>query len=196
MLFLSNNLRFEEARILRDRITKIQQLNPISSVDFARLEDLDVFALVCEEKRAALVKLFMRSGKIVSSATQIIKSEIGFEESAIYKQAVLNYYSKDLPLKPKQILIPFDLGEIAKELENFLRQNLGKKIPLYYPKSGEKKRLCELALQMVKRFCVCKKTRRRKCSARLKNSFAYKMFLSVLKFLTLHIIQVRNALGR
>lgn len=171
MLFLSNNLRFEEARILRDRITKIQQLNPISSVDFARLEDLDVFALVCEEKRAALVKLFMRSGKIVSSATQIIKSEIGFEESAIYKQAVLNYYSKDLPLKPKQILIPFDLGEITKELENFLRQNLGKKIPLYYPKSGEKKRLCELALQNGKEILRLQKDEEEEVLGEIKKLF-------------------------
>lgn len=147
MFFLSQNLRFEEAGILRDKITKIKQLSTISSVDFARLEDLDVFALLCEAKQAVLVKLFMRKGKIISSATQVIKSEMGFDENEIYKQAVLNYYSKDLPLKPKQILIPFDLGESAKELENFLQQKFHKKIPLHNPKSGEKKRLCELALQ-------------------------------------------------
>lgn len=147
MLFLAENLRFEEAGILRDKIAKIQQLHTISSVDFARLEDLDVFALVCEGKSAVLVKFFMRRGKIVSSATQMIKSEMGFDESEIYKQALINYYDNDLPLKPKQILIPFDLGETARELENFLQQKFHKKIPLHNPKSGEKKRLCELAIQ-------------------------------------------------
>ncbi|WP_297813322.1 excinuclease ABC subunit UvrC [uncultured Helicobacter sp.] len=147
MLLLAQNLRFEEAGVLRDRITKIQQLSTISSVDFARLEDLDVFALVCGEKQAVLVKLFMRKGKIISNATQVIRSEIGFDENEIYKQAVLNYYKNDLPLIPKQILIPFDLGETSRELENFLKQKFHKKILLHYPKSGEKKRLCELALQ-------------------------------------------------
>lgn len=171
MFFLSQNLRFEEAGILRDKITKIKQLSTISSVDFARLEDLDVFALLCEAKQAVLVKLFMRKGKIISSATQIIKSEMGFDENEIYKQAVLNYYSKDLPLKPKQILIPFDLGESAKELENFLQQKFQKKIPLHNPKSGEKKRLCELALQNGKEILRLQKNEEEQISLEIQKLF-------------------------
>lgn len=171
MFFLSQNLRFEEAGILRDKITKIKQLSTISSVDFARLEDLDVFALLCEAKQAVLVKLFMRKGKIISSATQIIKSEMGFDENEIYKQAVLNYYSKDLPLKPKQILIPFDLGESAKELENFLQQKFQKKISLHNPKSGEKKRLCELALQNGKEILRLQKNEEEQISLEIQKLF-------------------------
>lgn len=147
MLKLSDNLRFEEAGILRDRITKIKSLNPISSVDFASLIDLDVFALAHEEKRATLVKFFMRNGRIISSATQNIKSEFGFDIPSIYKQAIINHYSNTLPLIPKQILIPFDLGEISKELEFFLFEKLGKKVSIHFPKNGDKKRLCELAIQ-------------------------------------------------
>lgn len=171
MLFLAENLRFEEAGILRDRITKIKQLSTMSSVDFARLEDLDVFALVCEEKSAALVKLFMRNGKIASSATQTIKSGIGFDKCEIYKQAILNYYNNDLPLKPKQILIPFDLGEVAEELENFLQQKFHKKIPLHYPKGGEKKRLCELAIQNGKEVLRLQKNDEEEVLESLKSLF-------------------------
>ncbi len=36
MQFLSENLRFEEAMVLRDRIAKIKQISPLSGVDFAR----------------------------------------------------------------------------------------------------------------------------------------------------------------
>ena len=147
MLQLSQNLRFEEAGILRDRIIKIKNLSPLSSVDFANLVDLDVFALVCEETRAVLVKFFMRNGKIISSTTQNLKNELGFDALSIYKQAIINHYSNTLPLIPKQILIPFDLGENTQELESFLQQKIGKKIQIHFPKSGEKKRLCELAIQ-------------------------------------------------
>ncbi|MCI5968709.1 excinuclease ABC subunit UvrC [Helicobacter sp.] len=147
MLQLSQNLRFEEAKILRDRIAKIKNLSPLSSVDFADLVDLDVFALVCEEKRAVLVKFFMRNGKIISSATQNIKSELGFDSLSIYKQALINHYSNALPLVPKQLLIPFDLGENTRELESFLQNKTGKKITIHFPKNGDKKRLCELAIQ-------------------------------------------------
>ncbi|MBD5164716.1 excinuclease ABC subunit UvrC [Helicobacter sp.] len=171
MLFLAENLRFEEAGALRDKIAKIQQLHTISSVDFARLEDLDVFALVCEGKSAVLVKFFMRKGRIVSSATQMIKSEMGFDESEIYKQALINYYDSDLPLKPKQILIPFDLGEIARELENFLQQKFHKKIPLHNPKSGEKRRLCELAIQNGKEVLRLQKNDEEEVLEALKSLF-------------------------
>lgn len=147
MEFLSENLRFEEAMVLRDRISKIKQINPLSSVDFARVEDLDIFALESEGNRGVLVKFFVREGRVVSSATNVIKSqyEINFEE--VYTQSLINYYSKTLPIKPKQVLIPYDFGEKREELEAFLAKQLGKKIPIHFPKSGDKKKLCDLALQ-------------------------------------------------
>ncbi len=147
MEFLSENLRFEEAMVLRDRISKIKQINPLSSVDFARMEDLDIFALESEGNRGVLVKFFVREGRVVSSASNVIKSqyEINFEE--VYTQSLINYYSNTLPIKPKQVLIPYDFGEKREELEAFLVKQLGKKIPIHFPKSGDKKKLCDLALQ-------------------------------------------------
>ncbi|RAX51998.1 excinuclease ABC subunit UvrC [Helicobacter sp. 11-8110] len=147
MEFLSENLRFEEAMVLRDRISKIKQINPLSSVDFARMEDLDIFALESEGNRGVLVKFFVREGRVVSSASNVIKSqyEINFEE--VYTQSLINYYSNTLPIKPKQVLIPYNFGEKREELEAFLVKQLGKKIPIHFPKSGDKKKLCDLALQ-------------------------------------------------
>lgn len=147
MEFLSENLRFEEAMVLRDRISKIKQINPLSSVDFARVEDLDIFALESEGNRGVLVKFFVREGRVVSSASNVIKSqyEINFEE--VYTQSLINYYSNTLPIKPKQVLIPYNFGEKREELEAFLVKQLGKKIPIHFPKSGDKKKLCDLALQ-------------------------------------------------
>lgn len=147
MEFLSENLRFEEAMVLRDRISKIKQINPLSSVDFARVEDLDIFALESKGNRGVLVKFFVREGRVVSSASNVIKSqyEINFEE--VYTQSLINYYSNTLPIKPKQVLIPYDFGEKREELEAFLVKQLGKKIPIHFPKSGDKKKLCDLALQ-------------------------------------------------
>ncbi len=172
MQSLSDELRFEEALILRDRIAKIKQLNPLSSVDFAELLDLDIFALVCEEKNAVLIKLFMRNGKIISSATHNIRSENGFDECAIYKQAILNYYSNSLPILPKQILIPHDLGEHKEELENFLRQQTGKKISIVSPKSGDKKHLCDLALQNAREILRLERDTENEIFQALKDLFA------------------------
>ena len=172
MLQLSQNLRFEEAGILRDKIAKIKQLNPLSSVDFASLVDLDVFALVSENQCAVLVKFFMRNGKMVSSTSQNIRSELGFDALEIYKQAIINHYSKALLVIPKQILIPLNLGESVQELESFLQNKVGKKITIHCPKNGDKKRLCELAIQNGKEILRLERNDKREILNALKTLFS------------------------
>ncbi|CAM2968949.1 excinuclease ABC subunit UvrC [Helicobacter burdigaliensis] len=151
MLNLSSQMRFEEAIVLRDRIAKIKSINPLSSVDFVNLGDLDVFAFVDEGKRGAIVKFFVRSGKIVSSSVNIIQSNFGFEKDEVYAKSVLNYYHKDLPIVPKEILLSdcIDEDKIV-ELEAHLKILFDKKISLHTPKNGEKRKLCELALENAK----------------------------------------------
>ncbi|WP_278347491.1 excinuclease ABC subunit UvrC [Helicobacter pullorum] len=150
MQFLSENLRFEEAMVLRDRIAKIKQISPLSGVDFARMEDLDIFALEIEGNKGVLVKFFVRGGRVVSSASNVIKSQYELNIEEIYTQSLINYYSGEILIKPKQILIPYDLKERKDELEQFLYQKLHKKIPIHCPKSGDKKQLCNLALKNAK----------------------------------------------
>ena len=150
MQFLSENLRFEEAMVLRDRIAKIKQISPLSGVDFARMEDLDIFALEIEGNKGVLVKFFVRGGRVVSSASNVIKSQYELNIEEIYTQSLINYYSREILIKPKQILIPYDLKEKKDELEQFLYQKLHKKIPIHCPKSGDKKQLCNLALKNAK----------------------------------------------
>lgn len=150
MQFLSENLRFEEAMVLRNRIAKIKQISPLSGVDFARMEDLDIFALEIEGNKGVLVKFFVRGGRVVSSASNVIKSQYELNIEEIYTQSLINYYSGEILIKPKQILIPYDLKEKKDELEQFLYQKLHKKIPIHCPKSGDKKQLCNLALKNAK----------------------------------------------
>ena len=150
MQFLSENLRFEEAMALRDRIAKIKQISPLSGVDFARMEDLDIFALEIEGNKGVLVKFFVRGGRVVSSVSNVIKSQYELNIEEIYTQSLINYYSGEILIKPKQILIPYDLKEKKDELEQFLYQKLHKKIPIHCPKSGDKKQLCNLALKNAK----------------------------------------------
>lgn len=150
MQFLSENLRFEEAMVLRDRIAKIKQISPLSGVDFARMEDLDIFVLEIEGNKGVLVKFFVRGGRVVSSASNVIKSQYELNIEEIYTQSLINYYSGEILIKPKQILIPYDLKEKKDELEQFLYQKLHKKIPIHCPKSGDKKQLCNLALKNAK----------------------------------------------
>lgn len=148
MLTLSEKMKFEEAMIYRDRIKKLQGVENFSSIDLAKLYNLDIFALSYEGKNAILSKLFMRDGKIISSNFEHIKSEYAFDENSIYEQAIINHYKEEIPLPPDQILIPsIDSKESIIELENFLQNHCKRKIQILTPHRGDKKNLIELAFK-------------------------------------------------
>ena len=147
----ANQLRFEEAATIRDRIEAIKKIEDVnSSIDFAKLEDIDIFAIAFDEIRGVVVRLFMREGKIVSSSHTFI--EIGFKDEdlefieEIYKRSILEFYLQETPFIAKKILVAHDLNT-KDDLEMVLNERFGKKIEILHPKRGEKKRLINLGLQ-------------------------------------------------
>ncbi|WP_051420650.1 excinuclease ABC subunit UvrC [Helicobacter pametensis] len=145
---LASQERFEEALILRDRIKKISMLKAESMIDL-HIQDAnwDVFAISYDAQYAALVKLYMREGKIISSDFEKIPLQNGVvskkELLSLYQQAILSHYSKDLPILPKAILLPQELSldEIAP-----WQEWLGAKIKILIPQRGDKANLTKLAL--------------------------------------------------
>ena len=99
MLFYSENLRFEEALELRDRIDRITRSEIKSEIDFATNEDYDIFAISHSDARAVVVRLFMRDGKIISSTHDFIPLNEGFDEDELYQRVLINFYKdENLPL--------------------------------------------------------------------------------------------------
>ena len=146
----ANDFRFEEAMILRERIKTIEKSQIKTGMDLATNDNLDVFAIAQNMKKAVLVRMFIREGKLASSNHDFIKLDF-FEENTTmdleeaYKRAIINYYNQEIPLLPKEVLVAYDIEE-KEELENFLHDTLGKKVPIIFPKLGKKKDLIAIAL--------------------------------------------------
>lgn len=138
-------LRFEEAATLRDRVTTIKSLKTIS-VDRAKLEDCDIFAISSSASKGVVVKLFMRSGKIVSSSHNFFAIRSGFDEQEAYKRAILGHYKESLPLPPSYILTPIGF-EDKDECEEIVSGILQKKVKIEIPQKGDKKKLVDIALK-------------------------------------------------
>ncbi len=143
MLEYSEALRFEEAGRLRDRIEKIKSLKDVS-LDLAGGENLDIFYIQEGEKRAVLVKLFIRDGKVVSSTNSSIPQNDAFELKEAYKRALLSAYAIKSPLPPSSILVPMQI-EDQSEIEELISSTMQKKVKILIPKIGDKKRLLEVA---------------------------------------------------
>ncbi|MCD6191171.1 MAG: excinuclease ABC subunit UvrC [Sulfurimonas sp.] len=145
MEFYAQELRFEEAGELRDRIEKISRSEIKSEIDFASNENYDIFVIQNSDTRAVVVRIFMREGKIISSSHDFIQLNDGFDEDELYSRVLLEFYSGEKPPIVAPILL-------AKEFQNIqiIKEHLSKvferKASLITPLKGKKKQLIELAL--------------------------------------------------
>ncbi len=154
MEFYAEELRFEEAGEIRDRMERISRSEIKSDIDFATDENYDIFVIHAAATRAVVVRIFMRYGKIISSSHDFIPLHEGFDKDESYTRVLLDFYSREKP----PIIAPILLGEVFEGLESmkaYLSQFFGKKAQIDAPKRGKKKQLIELArlnaMELLKR---------------------------------------------
>jgi excinuclease ABC subunit C len=150
MIQYSNDFRFEDAMMIRDRIKTIEKSQIKSGIDLTTNEDIDIFAITASNKKAVVVRMFIRDGKLTSSSHDFLKvdnfdEEFEFDFEEAYKRAIINYYDNEIPLLPKEILVGIELEDTA-ELEEFLQIRFNKKIKIINPKKDKKKDIVQIAL--------------------------------------------------
>jgi len=144
MFFYAEELRFEEATELRDRCQRIQKSEIKSEIDFATNDNYDIFVVQNTSKKAVVVRIFMRDGKIISSSHDFINLNDGYNEDELYQRVLLEYYSKKPPIiAPILVASEFeDLGLV----QEYLSLVFDKKADIALPKRGKRKDLINLAI--------------------------------------------------
>ncbi len=145
MLLYAEDLRFEEAKEIRDRLESIGKSEIKSEIDFASTENYDIFTVAQDEKRLVVLKIFMREGKIISSNHNFIQLNEGYDRDEVYKRTLMEYYAETRPPIVAPILLDEEFREI-EILQEHLSKVFGKKAQILVPKMGKKKQLIELAL--------------------------------------------------
>jgi len=145
MEFYSEELRFEEAMELRDRIDRIERSEIKSEIDFASNENYDIFVLQNSQTRAVVVRIFMRNGKIISSTHDYIQLNEGYDEDELYNRVLMDFYANNKPpiIAPILVAKKFENIEI---IQNYLSEIFEKKADIRVPARGDKKHLIDLAL--------------------------------------------------
>ena len=149
MEFYAQELRFEEAGELRDRIQRINKSEIKSEIDFASNENYDIFVLHNSQTRAVILRIFMRNGKIISSSHDFVQLNEGYDEDELYKRVLLDFYKDEKPPIVAPILVMkkfLDLDIIEKHLSDVFQKKASIKVPL----KGDKKRLVDLAILNAK----------------------------------------------
>ncbi len=139
----AKNLQFEEAAEIRDRIKAIKEAQIYSSIDLAKLKDIDIFVVETFNKKSVVVRIFVRNGKVVASSHNIINSQITPDKNEIYTRAILEFYSTETPFTSSEILVGDDFEE-REWLENVLSNKFKRKIKIKTP-DKKNKNLIDLA---------------------------------------------------
>ncbi len=149
MEFYAEEMRFEEAADIRDRLQRITKSEIRSEIDFASDEDYDIFITSDDEKRLVVLKIFMRNGKIISSNHNFVNLNEGFDKDEVISRTLIEFYGDEKP----PIVAPILLEESFKDInlvKSHLSKLFNKKAQILFPKIGKKKQLINLALLNAK----------------------------------------------
>lgn len=146
MHLYAEDLRFEEAKTLRDRIINIEKSKLSTAIDLASSHHYDIFAIASKQNKSLLVKLFMREGKLISSNMTNIRTDDDVDLSDIYARSLIDYYTAHEIIMPQEILIHDPLTQ-KDELEELLSEHAGHKVTITHPQKGDKYKLTQLAFK-------------------------------------------------
>ena len=139
----SKNLEFEKAAELRDRKQAIQRVSEKQKVSNISENNIDVIGLYKSELEVCIEIFFVRGSKMIGREHYFFTELKGMEDKEILSGFIKQYYM-DNPNIPNKIMLREEL-EDKLVIEQWLSNELGKKVELKSPKKGEKLRFVEMA---------------------------------------------------
>ena len=137
----AENLNFEEAARLRDRINAIKKIREKQRVVSISYKEQDIIATAFLGEKACIEILIFRNYRLIDKKHYIIE---GFtERQSLYNEFLPRYYGENTA--PQRILL--DTGtESFETLERWLNEKENRKITLLNPKAGEQLKLLQMCL--------------------------------------------------
>lgn len=172
---LAENLEFERAAFLRDRIEDLKNILEKQAVVLNTPIDLDLWEYKKENTYEFFIVLFVRYGYLYGFQTFQIKNPLG--EAPAIKDVILQFYLEG-KIIPEKIFLPEEIEE-KEELESILCEAAGKEIKIL--KSSEKeeiKILRELALKNLENFILSERRREKPWYAGLSEELVETLKLS------------------
>ncbi|MBR3947786.1 MAG: excinuclease ABC subunit UvrC [Clostridia bacterium] len=138
----AENLEFEKAAKIRDRIKSIERIGSRQKVVVDGSINEDVFAIAQSEEKACLAVLSFREGLLVSTEHFIIDKSENLPDTR--QELITSFYSMERQIPP---LVVVD-GEVTDSelVSQWLSEKRGKKAQIFRPQRGEKAKVSEMCL--------------------------------------------------
>ena len=141
MLAAAENLEFELAASLRDRLNAVEALGQKQLVTAGTLADTDVIGYAQTEAKACFAVLHFSGGNLLDKDYEVFPIP---DDREVAVSSLMKQYYLSRGLAPKHVLLPFEI-EDADLFSQLLEQQFGRKPHLRCPQRGDNVRLVELA---------------------------------------------------
>ena len=141
MLLASEELRFELAAGLRDRLKAVETLGQKQLVTAGSLADTDVIGIYQSNTKACFAVLHFSGGNLLDKEYEILDA-FDYDESSLSDLLIQFYLNRRYV--PKYILLP-NLIDNKDLLEEFFAQKLNRRPKLRIPQRGDNVKLVQMA---------------------------------------------------
>jgi len=164
MMDFSREYNFEEAQVLKEKISILEKYKSRSTVVSATIHNVDVFTYIDDGKSLLVNYLKVVAGRIVQSHTVDIKKKLEEAPEELLPIAMVDIREK-MKSNSKEILAPI---EVDFPFEG---------VKIHVPQRGDKKKLLDLSQRNLKYYHLEKKRRKEQ----LKRKFEKKSVLEELQ---------------
>ena len=137
----AEQLDFEKAAKLRDRLQAIERLNQSQKVLMNHDKDQDFIAIEQVNTKACVVVLQFRNGQLHNKNTYLF--EHSYDKQDSISEFLSQYYQSKNNI-PKFIALGIDFPDIEL-YQDYLSQLAGQRVTIHIPQKGEQKRLIDMA---------------------------------------------------
>lgn len=144
----AENLEFERAARLRDRVLGVEEVLQRQKVITSEMIDQDVIAMVEDNtglNGACVQMFFIRGGKLIGQNHFLVEGTGEESQENVIQEFVKQYY-QNANYIPQEILLP-QVMEESEIIQSWLKQKKGKKVEIQVPVRGDKKKLVEMATE-------------------------------------------------
>ena len=138
----AENMDFELAALLRDRLKALTFVQGTQAINAEGVGDADIFALACKDGVMGIQAFFIRGGQNWGHRSFFPQHTNEVPEDEVLTSFLTQFYEEVPP--PRMILLDRDLPEAAL-LSEALGDRVGHKVALSVPVRGDRRRLMEQA---------------------------------------------------
>ncbi len=159
----SDQMDYERAAVLRDRIARIEGAFEKQKIISPGFENQDVIGMASEGGHADIQLLFIRNGLLLGRKDFYLEEVQGREEEQVLAEVLHQFYAKEL-IVPNEVLLPREMPD-RPVFEAWLVEKRGGAVEVQVPQRGRKRELVQMAsdnaAQSLKEHLLSRKSKER-----------------------------------